>query len=88
MTVNQISKKSISLFLATWIRLVILSGIEMFKQLKFAARPQAVVQNLSASEWAFPLSSWICEQERLFCLIARRGDPEVSVFELPRMGKN
>ena len=88
MAVNQFSKKSISLFLATWIRLFLGSGIEILRKVKFLIKPEAYIQKVSASEWAFPISYWIYENGKVYCLISRRGDSGVSIHELSQSGEN
>ena len=88
MTVNQISKKSIPLFLATWIRLFIGSSIEMVRKVKFLIRPEVRIQKMSASEWAFPISYWVCKNGKVYCLTSERGEQEVIIHEFPRLGSN
>jgi hypothetical protein len=88
MTVNQISKKSIPLFLATWIRLFIGSGIEVLRKVKFFIKPEAYIQKMPASEWAFPISYWICKNEKIYCMTSEHGKQEVTIHELPRLGNN
>jgi hypothetical protein len=88
MTFNQISKKSISLFLATWIRLFIGSGIEILRKVKFFIKPEAYIQKISASEWAFPISYWICKDGKVYCMTSEHGEQEVIIHEFPRLGSN
>jgi hypothetical protein len=76
------------IFLATWIRLFVGSGIEMLSKMRLLRRPKAFVQRVSSSECIFPLSYWICENERLYCLISERGEKEVTIHEFPKIVKN
>lgn len=75
-------------FLAAWIRLAIGSGLEMLSKMRLLSRPKAFVQRVSSSECFFPLSYWICENEKLTCLISERGKREIIIHEFPKIMKN
>ena len=86
--VHLTSKKSVALFIATWIRLFIGSGIGILRKVKFFIKPEAYIQKMSASEWAFPISYWICKDGKVYCMTSERSEQEVIIHELPRLGSN
>jgi hypothetical protein len=87
-SVNQWNKKSAPIFLATWIRLFVGSGLEVLSKMRLLRRPKAFAQCVPSSECIFPLSYWICENEKLTCLISKRGEQEVTIHEFPKIVKN
>ena len=85
---NQWHKKSTPVFLATWIRLAVGSSIDLLSKMRLLRRPKAIVQQIPSSECVLPLSYWICENEKLFCLISKRNEQEVTIHEFPKFVKN
>jgi len=83
-----LKKKWDSFKLVSWFRLFLWWGAEVMKGVFSYRKPQAQVVHLSRSERIFPLSNWVVDKNKVYCIISLLDKKGVAIYQLPRLGNN
>ena len=51
-------------------------------------KPQAQVIHLSKHEKIFPLSSWVVDKNKVYCMISLLDKKSIVIYQLPQLGSN